>query len=119
MENSKVCKITYKSIWNQEAKIFYIKPLKLFSKDDTIYLHAQIAKTPGKVYKASKFDPLLVIHRVENLEITETSFKFPDNFDFEKSFNQTFGVMKDDSFQARVAFSGYAAKLLCDNYLVR
>lgn len=110
MENSKVCKITYKSIGNQEAKIFYIKPLKLFSKDDTIYLHAQIAKTPGKVYKAPKFDPLLVIHRFENLEITETSFIFPDNFDFEKSFNQTFGVMKDDSFQAKVEFSGYAAK---------
>jgi len=110
MENSKVCKITYKSIGNQEAKIFYIKPLKLFSKYDTIYLHAQIAKTPGKIYKAPKFDPLLVIHRFENLEITGTSFKFPDNFDFEKSFNQTFGVMKDDSFQARVEFSGYAAK---------
>jgi len=110
MENSKVCKITYKSIWNKEPKVFYIKPLKLFSKDDTIYLHAQIAKAPGKVYKAPKFDPLLVIHRIEGLEITETSFKYPNNFDFEKSFNQTFGVMKEDSFQARVEFTGYAAK---------
>ncbi|WP_300463661.1 WYL domain-containing protein [Desulfobacula sp.] len=110
MESSKVCKITYKSIWNQEPKIFYIKPLKLFSKDDTIYLHAQMAKAPGKVYKAPKFDPLLVIHRIVELEITEISFKFPDNFDFEKSFNQTFGVMKEDSFQAKVEFSGYAAK---------
>jgi len=110
MENSKVCKITYKSIWNRKNTIFYIKPLKLFSKDDTIYLHAQMAKAPGKVYKAPKFDPLLVIHRIEGLEITEASFKFPDNFDFENSFNQTFGVMKEDSFQARVEFSGYAAK---------
>jgi len=110
MEKSKVCKINYKSIWNKKPKIFYIKPLKLFSKDDTIYLHAQMAKAPGKVYKAPKFDPLLVIHRIEVLEITETSFKYPDNFDFEKSFNQTFGVMKEDSFQARVEFSGYAAK---------
>ncbi|MBC2704287.1 WYL domain-containing protein [Desulfobacula sp.] len=110
MENSKVCKITYKSILNQEPKIFYIKPLKLFSKDDIIYLHAQMAKAPGKVYKAPKFDPLLVIHRIEALEITETPFKFPDNFDFEKSFNRTFGVIKEDSFQARVEFTGYAAK---------
>ncbi len=110
MENRKVCKITYKSIWNQESKTFYIKPLKLFSKYDTIYLHAQMAKAPGKVYKAPKFDPLLVIHRIETLEITKTSFKFPDNFDFEKTFNQTFGVMKEDSFQARIEFSGYAAK---------
>ena len=110
MENRKVCKITYKSIWNKEPTIFYIKPLKLFSKDDTIYLHAQMAKAPGKVYKAPKFDPLLVIHRIEELELTKASYKFPDNFDFEKTFNQTFGVMKDDSFQARVEFSGYAAK---------
>jgi len=110
MENSKVCKLTYKSIWNQEPKIFYIKPLKLFSKDDTIYLHAQMAKAPGKVYKPPKFDPLLVIHRIEGLDITKTSFKFPDNFDFEKTFNQTFGVMKEDFFQARVEFSGYAAR---------
>lgn len=110
MENRKVCTVTYKSIWNQESKTFYIKPLKLFSKDDTIYLHAQMAKAPGKIYKAPKFDPLLVIHRIEALEITRTSFKFPDNFDFEKTFNQTFGVMKEDSFQARVEFSGYAAR---------
>jgi len=110
MENSKVCKIIYKSTYNRTPKTFHIKPLKLFSKDDAIYLHAQMAKAPGKVYKAPKFDPLLVIHRIEGFEITETSFKFPDNFDFEKSFNQTFGVMKEDSFQARVEFSGYAAK---------
>ncbi len=110
MENSKVCKITYKSIYNQNSKTFYIKPLKLFSKDNAIYLHAQIAKAPGKIYKAPKFDPLLVIHRIEGIEITKNSFKFPDNFDFEKSFNQTFGVMKDDSFKAKVEFTGYAAK---------
>ncbi|MCD4719802.1 MAG: WYL domain-containing protein [Desulfobacula sp.] len=110
MENRKVCKITYKSIWNKDPTIFCIKPLKLFSKEDTIYLHAQMAKTPGKIYKAPKFDPLLVIHRIVALEITKASYKFPDNFDFEKAYNQTFGVMKDDSFQAKVEFYGYAAK---------
>jgi len=102
MEKRKICKITYKSIWNKEPTKFYIKALKLFSKDDTIYLHAQMAKAPGKVYKAPAFDPLLVIHRIEGLEITDNSFKFPENFDFEKAYNQTFGVMKDESFQVRV-----------------
>ena len=110
MENRKVCKITYQSIWNKKPTEFYIKPLKLFSKNDTIYLHAQMAKAPGKIYKEPEFDPLLVIHRVQELEITKTSYKFPDNFDFEKTFNQTFGVMKEDSFQVKVEFSGYAAK---------
>jgi len=27
----------------KEAKTFYIKPLKLFSHHDTVYLHAQMA----------------------------------------------------------------------------
>ena len=81
MENRKVCKITYQSIWNKKPTEFYIKPLKLFSKNDTIYLHAQMAKAPGKIYKEPEFDPLLVLHRVQELEITKTSYKFPDNFD--------------------------------------
>ena len=110
MENKKVCKLTYKSIWNKETTQFYIKPLKLFSKDDTIYLHAQMAKAPGKIYKAPKFDPLLAVHRMQTIEITKTPFEFPENFDFEKVFNQTFGVMKEDAFQVKIEFSGYAAK---------
>ncbi len=109
MEKSKVCKVAYKSIGNKEAKVFHIKPLKLFSKGDTIYLHTQLSKTPGKVFKAPRFDPLLAIHRIDEIEITEASFKYPDNFDFEKSFNQTFGVIKEDAFQVKVEFSGYAA----------
>ncbi|MBF0302913.1 MAG: WYL domain-containing protein, partial [Desulfamplus sp.] len=62
------------------------------------------------VYKEPEYDPLLAIHRIENLEITDMSFKAPDNFDFEKVYNQTFGVMKKDAFQLKIEFSGYAAK---------
>jgi len=110
METSRVCKITYKSLWGQTAKTFHIKPLKLFAKNDTLYLHATMAKSPGKIYKTPKFDPLLVIHRIESLEVTTVRFQFPENFDFEKTYNQTFGVMKDDPFQITIAFSGHAAK---------
>jgi len=110
MENRKVCKLTYKAIWNKNETEFYIKPLKLFTKDDTIYLHAKMAKAPGKTYKEPKFDPLLVLHRMQAIEITDTPFEFPENFDFEKVYNQTFGVMKEDAFQVKIEFSGYAAK---------
>jgi len=109
MEKQKVCKISYQSLGNIKAKTFYLKPLKLFSRDDTIYLHAQMAKDPGKKYKTPKFDPLLAVHRMEYLEITTTSFEYPKNFSFEEAFNQTFGVMKEDLFQVRVEFEGYAA----------
>jgi len=110
MESSLVCKITYKSLSGQPPKTFHIKPLKLFAKDDTIYLHAKLAKSPGKIFKSPKFDPLLVIHRIKTLEITEIHFEFPGNFDFEKAYNQTFGVMKEAVFQTTIKFSGYAAK---------
>ncbi|EMS78428.1 helix-turn-helix transcriptional regulator [Desulfotignum phosphitoxidans] len=109
MENQKVCKISYQSVGNINPKNFYLKPLKLFSRDDTIYLHAQMAKDPGKMYKTPKFDPLLAVHRMEDLKITTTSFEYPENFSFEEAFNQTFGVMKEDLFQIRVEFEGYAA----------
>jgi predicted DNA-binding transcriptional regulator YafY len=112
MEHSLVCRITYQSLWGQDPKIFYIKPLKLFAKSDTIYLHAQMAKSPGKIFKTPKFDPLLVIHRIESIEITNTRFTFPDNFDFEKFYNQTFGVMKEEAFQVKIEFSGHAARYI-------
>jgi len=39
-----------------------------------------------------------------------TDIKFePGKFDFEKSFNQHFGVIKDDVFEVEVAFTGWSA----------
>lgn len=110
MEERKVCKLTYHSIGENEEKVFYIKPLKLFSKDATIYLHAKMAQTPGKKPIKPKFDPLLVVHRIKGVELTETAFEFPDDFDFEVFYNKNFGVMKEDSFQVKVEFTGFVAR---------
>jgi predicted DNA-binding transcriptional regulator YafY len=114
MDEKKVCCITYLSIMAQEAKTFYLKPLKIFSHKDTIYLHARMAKFPGKTYKEPKFDPLLAIHRIKTLEVTERTFEFPENYDFEKIFNQNFGVIKEAAFGVVVEFSGYAAKYVSE-----
>ncbi len=110
MEEHKVCKLTYQSLWKDRATTLYIKPLKLFSKSDTIYLHGKMAKHPEKKYVEPKFDPLIVVHRIKSVEITKTSFEFPDNFNFEKFYNETFGVMKEETFQVKVELSGFAAK---------
>ena len=114
MEDRKVCKIIYKSIMAKSAKTFYIKPLKIFSHKDTIYLHVRMARYPGKPYKEPDFDPLLAIHRIINLEITEKSFEFPKDYDFEKTFNQNFGVIKDDAFKVELEFTGYPAKYVAE-----
>jgi predicted DNA-binding transcriptional regulator YafY len=108
MEKHKVCKLTYQALIAPRPKSFYIKPLKLFSHRDAVYLHAQKAKEPGKPYRAPKFDPLLAVHRMKSVEMTDIKFH-PDKFDFEKSFNQQFGIIKDDIFEVEVAFTGWSA----------
>ena len=114
MDECKVCQVTYKKIMADRAKTFYIKPLKIFSHKDTIYLHARMARYPGKPYKEPDFDPLLAIHRLKNLEITERSFEFHKDYDFEKFFNQNFGVIKEEAFEVELEFTGYPAKYVAE-----
>lgn len=110
MEAHKVCLIEYQAIMETSAKTFYIKPLKLFSHHDTVYLHAQKAKYPGRRYQEPEYDPLLAVHRIKQIDVTEKHFEFPDTFDFEKAFNKNFGIIKEDAFEAEVEFTGWAAK---------
>ena len=110
MEARKVCKVTYQAIMEKKGKTFYIKPLKLFSHNDTVYLHAQMAKYPGKRYQEPDYDPLLAVHRIKKVEITERSYEFPDKFNFEKAFNRNFGIIKEDVFEVEIEFIGWAAR---------
>jgi predicted DNA-binding transcriptional regulator YafY len=103
-----------KAMDEKRAKTFYIKPLKIFSQKDTIYLHARMARYPGKPYKEPDFDPLLAIHRIKNLELTERSFEFPKDYDFEKFFNQNFGVIKEEVFKVEMEFTGYATEYVAE-----
>ena len=114
MDEKKVCRIAYLSLMSESAKTFYIKPLKIFSHKDTVYLHARMAKSPGKPYKEPKYDPLLAIHRIKELEITDRTYDFPANYDFEKTFNQNFGVIKEKAFDVVLEFQGYAAKYVSE-----
>jgi len=113
MEKQKVCKLTYQAIEAPRPKTFHIKPLKLFSYHDAIYLHAQKAKEPGKPYRSPKYDPLLAVHRMKSVVMTDVTFQ-PDKFDFEKTFNQHFGVIKDEAFEVEVAFTGWAAAYVAE-----
>ena len=110
MEAKKTCKVTYKAIMRNRAKTYYIDPLKIFSYKDTIYLHAQIASSPGEDFVEPDFDPLLAIHRFKKVEMTERDFECPKDYDFEKVFNRNFGVMKDEPFVVEIEFTGWAAR---------
>lgn len=114
MDNGRICKIKYKSLMAARTKIFYIKPLKIFSHKDSVYVHACLARAPGKPYSEPEFDPLLAIHRIKKVEITDRLFEFPKNYDFEKIFKQNFGVIKEDAFEVEVEFTGWAAKYVSE-----
>jgi predicted DNA-binding transcriptional regulator YafY len=109
MEGRWVCRIRYQRLMADTAKEFYIKPLKLFSRKDTLYLHARLARTPGRPYREPDFDPLLPVHRIESLDLTDRNYELPSNYDFEADYHQTFGVMNNETFQAEIEFSGWAA----------
>jgi predicted DNA-binding transcriptional regulator YafY len=99
---------------SEKLKTFYIKPLKIFSHHDAIYLHAGMARKPEEIYKEPDFNPLLAMHRIKKVELTERMFKFPQKYDFEKIFNQDFGIIKEDSFKAEVEFTGWSAKYVAE-----
>lgn len=110
MDEKRVCKIIYCSTMSNKANTHYIKPFKLFSRRDSIYLHSRFARTPGKKYKKSEFDPLMAVHRIKKVDITDRYFELPKDYDFEKFFNQNFGLIKEDSFNVEVELSGYASR---------
>ncbi len=114
MNDRKICSVTYKSILDTRAKRFYIKPLKIFSHNDSVYLHAQLAKAPGKTYVTPKFDPILAIHRIKSIKVTERLYVPPVNYDFGRVFKQNFGLIKEDALEVEVEFKGYFAKYVAE-----
>lgn len=123
MEKSLVCKVSYRKVFASKSSTFYIKPLKLFSNKETLYLHARIAPYPSKTNanqvnsarpslrktKKHNYDPLLAIHRFVSLEVTDIPFEFPKGYDFETIFNENFGVIKEETFEVKAEFTGFAS----------
>jgi len=114
MNAKKICRITYQAIMQKKAKTYHVKPLKIFSYRDTIYLHARLAKEPGKAYREPKFDPLLAIHRLKKVEMTERCFEYPADYDFNEVFDRSFGLVKEDSFEVEIEFQGWAADYVAE-----
>ena len=94
----------------KRAKTFYVKPLKIFSYYDTLYVDARLARELKKPYKEPEYDPLLAVHRIKKVELTDRMFQLPKDYDFEKIFNKSFGVMKEESIKVTVEFRGYSAE---------
>ncbi len=117
IEKGLVCEITYQKIGDKKAKRSRIKPLKIFSHRENIYVHARYAKMPGELFKPAPYDPLLALHRVKSAQLTDTPFKTPTDYDFEKVFNQHFGVIKGQRFKVKAELRGWAAGYMAERRL--
>lgn len=114
MEERKICRLVYKPIMEARAKIYFIKPLKIFSHRETVYLHAQRAREPGSRYMVPQYDPLFAVHRIKSIEKTQRLYELPKNYDFERVFNMNFGIIKGKAFEAEIEFRGWAANFVSE-----
>lgn len=117
MEKGRVCEITYRKINEKKAKRSRIKPLKIFSHRESVYVHARYAKMPNELFKPAPYDPLLALHRIQSVDLTSTPFKTPTDYDFEKVFNQHFGVIKGSKFKVKAEMWGWAAGYMAERKL--
>lgn len=114
MDSFSVCRITYLALMAEKAKTFLIEPLKIFSYRDSLYLDARLAKDVGKTHRTPAFDPLLVIHRLKNVEITDQHYTYPVDYSFDEVFDRNFGIIKDSAFQVVVEFKEWAAHYVAE-----
>lgn len=114
MNEFRVCRMEYRKLGSKKSGIYYIKPLKIFSHKDSVYLHARRAKEPGKKYIEPKYDTTFAIHRIRKIETTESIFEYPKDYDFETFFNDNFCLMKNKKFDAEIEFTGFAAAYISE-----
>jgi predicted DNA-binding transcriptional regulator YafY len=108
METKKIIEVEYQNPVVDAPKTFRIKPLKIFNYKNTIYIHAQYAIMPGKGYKSSDSLPVLALQRFKKVTITDTPFRNPKNYDFDKYLNQGFGVFSQKKFKVKMELTGWA-----------
>lgn len=109
MDRRRVCEVEYRSLSGEGPKTFRIKPLKIFAHRETVYVHARRARMPGKPWKTPRYDPLLAVQRFVRVEVTDTPFRRPAGYDFEKVMNKGFGVWTQKRFRVELELTGWAA----------
>ncbi|HKK72705.1 MAG TPA: WYL domain-containing protein [Candidatus Krumholzibacteria bacterium] len=114
MEEKRVCRVRYRRLLADRERTFNVKPLKIFSYRDCIYLHTRRAREPGQPWKEPKYHPLLAVHRIQWIDKTDQVFRVPDNYDFERDVKAGFGVWQNEPFRVRCRFTGWAAEYVAE-----
>lgn len=110
----KVCRITHRKLTAREDKVYWAKPMKIFSHQDSVYVHILPAKEPGKPFDSDLPDRILAVHRITGVEKTDRPYRVPDNYDFDRAMSGKFGVWQSDPFEVTCEFCGWAADYVAE-----
>lgn len=108
----KVCLVQYQKLMADEPKEVHIMPLTIFSHKDTIYIHSRYCTKAGLPDEEKDADLMLPLHRFHDVQVLDTTFDYPKNFDFMEAFSGSFGLIHKKVFKAEVEFTGWSARFV-------
>lgn len=94
MLQQRQCLVHYYSFYHEITKKFFINPLCFFEDKGGLYTFVQVPR----------FDSLrtLAVERIGQIEVRNTFFDYPEDFDPEKLIQTSFDIIFDDPIQASI-----------------
>jgi len=104
MLKQKTCYVKYHSFYDNKIKNFKIDPLHFFENKGGLYLFVNTTR-----FKEIR---KLAVERIEELKITDASFRYPKEFNPEERLNAAFDIVDDEPMQVKIWFSADQARYI-------
>ena len=104
MLKQKTCYVKYHSFYDDKIKNFKIDPLHFFEHKGGLYVFVNTTR-----FKEIR---KLAVERIEDLKITDSSFRYPEKFNPEERLNAAFDIVYDKPIQVKVWFSADQARYI-------
>ncbi|MCF8030813.1 MAG: WYL domain-containing protein [Desulfohalobiaceae bacterium] len=106
MIKQRECAVEYFAFQDEQTKIYRIHPLCFFEHEGGLYLFVRVAR-----YEDIR---VLAVERIEDLQLREAGFDYPEDFQPDQILRNTFNLTLDDPIEARVWISGDQAKYVTE-----
>lgn len=106
MTEQKRCAVKYHSFSSGKWRDYDLDPLRFFENDGGLYIFAYI----------TAYDEIrtLAVERIERLQVTSTSFDYPEDFDPERLLRSAFGIIFDKPIRLKARFSRQVARYISE-----
>jgi predicted DNA-binding transcriptional regulator YafY len=97
MVDQKRCSAKYYSFSSGRKRDYELDPLKFFENNGGLYIFAYI----------TAYDEIrtLAVERIERLDVTDTPFDYPKDFDPETRLSKAFGIIFDKPIRVKIKFA--------------